>query len=97
MKYYVHRDTVLQKKRRRDDHIKNAAFFIIGANICYLLSFLVHSSLNIPYAIYCFVMLTILILPSKTNPKRRVWQALMIYIRYSAIDKKRYYRYYKEN
>ena len=72
-------------------HLKEIVILLLTAFFLYLSKGLVHSSLTIPYYIFGMGVSIFLLMPSRSNPKRKMYHTLFYAIqqnriKYSSID-----------
>lgn len=92
MKYMVTKEIKSETQVFWIFYLQDFLFLALWAVLCVMAKQQVHSSLTIPYAVFSAVVGIVLMLPSVTNPKRRNYQSLVLYL----LRSRSVYRYWKE-
>lgn len=79
MRYMVTKEIKSETKIWAFFYWQDFLFFVMYVVMTLMLKDQVHSALGTPFLIFSILIAFMLILPSPTNPKRRTWQALVLY------------------
>lgn len=92
MKYIVTKEIKSETQIFRNFYMQDFVFGMVWIVLVLTLRQNVHSTLQIPYVVFYVVVGIRLMLPSRTNPKRRYYQSIALYLS----RPKELYAFYKE-
>lgn len=79
MSYIVTKEIKSETKLARWIYFQDLILILLICGLAFFLKGLVHSNIRIIYGIYSFVIAIMMVLPSKVNPGRRNYQAIVLY------------------
>lgn len=87
MQYFVPKEIKSETKMSKRINLKDFAFVSAVLSISMVMDTLVYAPLKVVYYIFSVLSALVLTIPSRSNPNRRNYQGLMIFIRKQQEDK----------